>query len=185
MAAESTSKVDGMESSQGSRELGPSGPGGGTPYRGTPNPIPETARWSMVYENPDLADYVRMLSFFEIEIGVVRLKSNEIIRVKRLGSGLRAMPSSRANENTSFYFHNTRPMSRRWDAKLARDTELDLEDSVLVHFYPLQTIEQLRQTEMDRVAADGKSVEDVSTTVFSIVPTESGLEFQVTEIEYR
>lgn len=181
----SKSFVDGLEDSEGSRDVGPIGPGGESGEPGPHCELPEPRRWSVVYQNPDFDDYVHMLEFFNIEIGVVRLNSNEIIRVKIPGNGSRVTQSTRADEKSSFYFNNTQPMSKHWDEKIVRDADVDHNDSALVHFYPEQAIQQLRSAESKKVIGEGKTVEDILTTKFIIVPIPEGFEVQIDEISYR
>ena len=184
-ANETISIIDGIENSEGSRELGPIGIGGGTGIPGPPTALPEFKRWSVVYRNPDFNDYIQMLNELEIEVGVIRLKSNEVIRIENPGNGPQVVRSDRAAELTSFYFHNTKSTSRRWDTKIVRDAEIDLAESVVVHFYPEPTLEKLRTAEANQIAVDEKTVEDVLDTKFAIEQTKSGFEIWVKEIDYR
>jgi hypothetical protein len=184
-ANETKSLFDGIEGSEGSRELGPIGTGGGSGSPGTPHALPESKRWSVVSLNPDFDDYVQMLDFFEIEVGVIRLSSNEVIRIASPGLGSHVIQSDRTAEKTSFYFCNTQTISRRWDARIVRDADIVLADSAVVHFYPEQTLARLRAAELKQVSLDEKGIDDVLTTRFAIVSTDSGFEFGVNEIEYR
>lgn len=185
-ANQSKSIVDGLENSEGSRETGRIGLDGGPGGPGIPTPtLPEINRWTVVYESQDFGEYTQLLNSFKINVGVVRLNSNEIMRVKISGDGYQAVRSNRADENSSFYFTNTQATSRRWDAKIVRDANVDQSDSALVHFYPEQALARLRSEETKKVAGEGKTVEDILTTTFVFVPLDDGFEIRVDEISYR
>lgn len=184
-ANEQRSVVDGILNSEGSREIGPTGLGGDIGKRGIPDKLAESKRWRMHIESPDFDNYRQMLKFFDIEIGVVRLNSNSIIRVQNSGNGFQSSESDRKSEKTSFYFQNTKSKTRRWDSQIARDVDVDLSGSTMVHFYPEKTLQQLRTAESNRVAKDGKSDDEILKTEFMIVSAKTGFEFQVREITYR
>lgn len=182
------SEVESQVDSLGAREVGPVGSTDGedgigkTPYNRI---LADHKRWSVIYRNSDLDNYVQILSFFNIEIGVVRLNDNQILRIKHNGDEPEVIQSDRSAEKKNFYFQNAKSVARRWDQRIVRDLKINVTDSTTVHFYPEQTLAKLREVEATHVSLDEKEIADVLKTKFSVVSTNSGFEFQIAEVIYR
>lgn len=181
------SEFDGVEFSDGNREVGPPGERmGGTPR--SPEPIellPEHKRWSVLYQGLSAHHYFEMLKHFEIEIGVVSLNSNSIVRLKCVDSLWKAIQSDRKSEKSAFYFATSKSTSQFWDHNIARKQNVNLEDTATVHFYPAKTLKWLREAELEQANQDGRNHEAIISTKFAVKATESGFRFSIAEITYR
>ena len=95
----------------GAREGGPGGGGG--------DGIPEFKRWKINYEAADIGTYKQQLSFFGIDIGVVRRDNDDVYRISDPAGKAEVIKSSRANEK-SLYFAHIKKRMMRWDQAITR-----------------------------------------------------------------
>ncbi len=160
----------------GSREGGPGGSGGG---------VPEHLRWKIEYNTPDIDEYAQQLSFFNIDIGVVSNLSNEVVVLRDPGNAKQVVRSNREAENKTLFFVHEKRQLRRWDERMARDKNIELEDRFTVQFYPEQTRAILRQVEDQYLQKEGRNLADVRRTRFKISQDGGGFAFKVTSVEYQ
>ena len=171
--------------SEGTRRVGPIGIGGG-PRGDDPEPtLPEHRRWRVMYKQVDYETYLRTLDYFQIEIGIVHLNKNRIVRVGQVNSDVVVCESDRAAESESVYFQNEKSIARRWDRKIARDQGVDLSNTATVHFYSDAALDAMRSAEAQRIQLDGKKIGDVKAVEFVIESEGAEFVFQVATIEYH
>jgi hypothetical protein len=161
---------------------------------GPPGPHPPnrldhvSQRWEIAYELSDLKTYSEQLRFFGIELGLVSQNTNDIWRIADIGRQNRLKESSRNLESTTVYFISSNSRMARWDKYLSETSGVesqgcDLKQSILVHFYPAETVERLKTLEQSAIPA-GKSLEQVKQTNFRLVSSDDGFEFEVTKIKF-
>ena len=74
---------------------------------------------------------------------------------------------------------------RRWDEILVKQNNLPLDGAFTVQFYPENTRQILRQIEGQYLAKIGRQLKDVRRTFFKVIPSGSGFEFKLTEMNFR
>ena len=168
--------VSGAGGGFGSREGGPGGGGEG---------VPEYKRWKITYKAEDLDTYKRQLSFWKIDIGVLKRASDEVYRVNDPAGPSKVIPTNRTNEGTTLYFAHTKQRMMRWDEAIAVGAGVDTADSNLIQFYSPKARMRIREQEGKVLAADGKSIGDIRSTMIRLVETKGGFDFVVDEINYR
>lgn len=166
----------GSGSGYGSREGG-SGTGG--------DGIPEYKRWIINYESDDIGTYAKMLSHFNIDIGVIHQTRNDIWRVQNVGSGGVAVKSDRAREDKTLRFSHKKALMKRWDQELCKRAGVDLSNTITAQFYPESTRQEIRQVEAAALAERGRELREVRNTILKVEPGGSGYIFTVTDIVYR
>ena len=147
--------------------------------------VSEAQRWLVSYETTDIQQYARQLDFFGIELGVVRLNSNEIVRVGGLSGSVLASESDRLQESETLRFSHKKRGMRRWDESLCRRTGVDLSDSSICQFYPESTRKIIRQVEAEALAEKGRKLSDVRQTILKVQPSGDGFQFIVLDFNYR
>ena len=161
----------------GSRE---GGPGSGN-FRG----VPEHKRWKIEYDTPNINEYARQLSYFNIDIGVISNTNNDVVRIKDAGNSPQASTSNRETENKSLFFIHQKQRLRRWDESLARKSGVDMRDKFTVQFYPEPVRQQLRQIEGQYLQQEGRQLSEVRRTMFKVVEAGDGFQFQITSVDYQ
>lgn len=159
----------------GSREGGPGGGGG--------IGVPEHKRWKINYEAPDIETYKRQLSFFDIDVGVVRRTEDDVFRVKDPAGKAQVVKSSRAKEK-SLYFAHIKPRMMRWDRKIAGDSGVNTDDANLIQFYPEKARARIRQQEAKFLDKDQRLLQDIRQTVIKLVAVSNGFDFVVEDVIY-
>jgi hypothetical protein len=76
----------------------------------------------------------------------------------------------------------------RWNESLSISSGVEkqgcnLEQTILVHFYPAATVELLKTLELQAIPA-GKSLDQVKQTDFRLVQKDDGFEFEVAKINF-
>ncbi len=168
--------VSGAGAGYGSREGGPGGGGEG---------VPEYKRWKISYKAEDIDTYKRQLSFWKIDIGVLKRNSDEVYRVNDPAGPANVIPTNRTNEGTSLYFAHTKQRMMRWDEAIASAAGVNTEDSNLIQFYSKEARARIRAQEAKFLATDGRTIKDVRATLLRLVETEDGFDFVVDQINYR
>lgn len=168
--------VSGAGAGYGSREGGPGGGGEG---------VPEYKRWKITYKAEDIDTYKRQLSFWKIDIGVLKRNSDEVYRVNDPAGPANVIPTNRTNEGTSLYFAHTKQRMMRWDEAIAVAAGVNTEQSNLIQFYSNEARARIREQEAKFLATDGRPIKDVRSTILRLVATENGFDFVVDQINYR
>ena len=70
-----------------------------------------------------------------------------------------------------------------FDRKLARNAGLDLQNKILVQFYPASTTARLMQLELEAAKIRGLELVQVRRTLFKIRPGTQGFEYYVAAME--
>jgi hypothetical protein len=161
----------------GSREGGP-----GT---GKGDVIPEHKRWKIEYDSRNITEYASQLSFFNIDIGVIAQDNNVVQRLRDPGGSAQVVASDRAKENKSLYFVHEKRRLLRWDEILVKRNNLTLDNAFTVQFYPENTRQILRRIEQEYLTQIGRQLREVRRTFFKVVPSGSGFEFKLTEMNFR
>ena len=164
----------------GSRE---GGPGSGN-FRG----VPEHKRWKIEYDTPDINEYARQLSFFNIDIGLITNGTNEVLRLRQPGPGAQIVSSNRKQENDakSLYFVHEKMQLRRWDERLFNQRQTtDMANRFTVQFYPESTRQILRNVEGQFLQNAGKELEEVLRTRFKVVESGGGFTFEIKSVDYQ
>jgi hypothetical protein len=168
--------VSGAGAGYGSREGGPGGGGEG---------VPEYKRWKITYKAEDIDTYKRQLSFWKIDIGVLKRNSDDVYRVNDPAGPANVIPTNRTNEGTSLYFAHTKQRMMRWDEAIAVAAGVNTADSNLIQFYSNEARGRIREQEGKVLGADGKAVGDIRSTMIRLVATDEGFDFVVDKINYR
>ena len=168
--------VSGAGGGFGSREGGPGGGGEG---------VPEYKRWKISYKAEDIETYKRQLSFWKINIGVLKRDSDEVFRVNDPAGQANVIPTNRTNEGTSLYFAHTKQRMMRWDEAIAVAAGVNTGDSNLIQFYSNEARARIREQEAKLLATDGRTIKDVRATLLRLVETDDGFDFVVDQINYR
>ena len=71
------------------------------------------------------------------------------------------------------------------DKQLLARAKLADKGKIILQFYPAEAQAILYRLEQERAEAAGKKLEDVRRTVYRVVRTKDGFEFQVDEQTYR
>lgn len=168
--------LQGRGGGAGSREGGGSGSGTG---------IPEYKRWVINYESTDIDQYADQLSFFNIDIGVVKSDSNAIFRVRDPGNNAQLINSNREQEQKTLRFSHKQRRMKRWDQVIGKRAGANTDSSLLCQFYPESTRQIIRQVEAEALAEKGRKLSDVRQTILKVQPTGDGFEFVVLDFNYR
>jgi hypothetical protein len=161
----------------GSRE---GGPGNGN-FRG----VPEHKRWKIEYDAPNITEYARQLSFFDIDIGVISNANNDVYRLRQPGGQNQVLTSTRDKENKELFFIHEKQRLRRWDESLVRRNNINVQDAFTVQFYPEKTRQMLRQIEGKYLQKAGKQLMDVRRTRFKVVGSSGGFTFEISTVDYK
>ncbi len=160
----------------GAREGGPGGGGG--------EGLPEFKRWKINYEAADIETYKKQLSFFDIDIGVVRRDNDDVYRISDPAKKAEVVKSSRTQEK-SLYFAHIKKRMLRWDESIAAAAGVDTTDANLIQFYPEKARTRIRAQEAQFLAKDQRQLGDIRQTVVKLVTLDSGFDFVVQDVLYR
>ncbi len=160
----------------GAREGGPGGGGG--------EGLPEFERWKINYEAADIDTYKRQLSFFGIDIGVVRRDNDDVFRISDPAGKLEVLKSSRAKEK-SLYFAHIKKRMMRWDESIAATAGVDSKDANLIQFYPESARVRIRTQEAQFLAKDQRLLADIRKTIIKLATLDDGFDFVVEDVVYR
>ena len=159
----------------GAREGGPGGGGDG---------IPEFKRWKINYEASDIDTYKKQLSFFDIDIGVIRRDSDDVYRIKDPGAKMEVVKSSREQEKSLYFAHIQRRMMR-WDEAIASTAGVNTVGANLIQFYPEKARSRIRAQEAQFLAKDGRKLPDIRQTIVKLATLNDGFDFVVEDVLYR
>ncbi|MEM9411258.1 MAG: hypothetical protein AAGA30_09105 [Planctomycetota bacterium] len=157
----------------------------GGPGQGGNGPIPEYQRWKIEYDTPNIQEYARQLTFFDIDIGLISNAKNDVIRIHHPGTSDQIINSKRDDENGNLYFIHEKSRLRRWDESLARKLNLELDGKFVVQFYSDKTRGILRQIEGQYISKQNRQLLDVRRTRFKVVPQGGDFAFVVSSVDYQ
>ena len=169
--------VSGAGGGYGSRQGGPSGSSDGT--------IPEYKRWKINYKAGDIETYKKQLSFWDIEIGVLRLDNDDVFRVSDPAGAAKVVKSNRNSEGESLYFSHIKPLMMRWDQTIARQAGVNTDDVNMIQFYSNKARQRIKEQEGKLLAADGRKAKEIRATIVKLADTGSGFDFIVDQINYK
>ncbi len=152
---------------------------------GKPHPIPggSVRNWEIYYEVDSLDQYTRQLDFFGIELGVVSLTDNRIVRVSQLSGERKLLDSSRSIEQETVFFAHKQRQLKVWDRELLRGHNLDF-DFELVHLFPEQITAQMGNAELNYLSSQSRKLNEVKLTRFELVPKSDGWKIRVAKMEF-
>lgn len=160
----------------GAREGGPGGGGG--------EGLPEHKRWKINYEAADIETYKRQLSFFNIDIGVVRRDNDDVFRISDPAGKAEVIKSNRAQEK-SLYFAHIKKRMLRWDEAIAATAGVDSNNANLIQFYPDKARARIRAQEAQLLTKDQRKLADIRQTIIKLATLDNGFDFVVEDIVYR
>lgn len=160
----------------GSRDGGPGSGGDG---------VPEHKRWIINYEAEDINSYAKQLSFFNVDIGIIKQTGTDIWRINDVGNAAKVIKTDRVRENKTLRFQHKKMRMRQWDQTLAKRAGVDLSNTVQSQFYPESTRVIIRQAEAAALAETGRKLNEVRNTIFKVEPGGNGYVFTVVDILYR
>ncbi len=160
----------------GAREGGPGGGGG--------DGVPEFKRWKINYEAPDIDTYKKQLSFFGIDIGVVRRDNDDVFRISDPAGKMEVIKSSRDKEK-SLYFAHIKKRMMRWDEAIAASAGVDSQNANLIQFYPDKARVRIRTQEAQFLAKDQRQLADIRQTIIKLATLDDGFDFVVEDVVYR
>ncbi len=142
-------------------------------------------RWEIVFESGMTEDeYSRQLDFFKIELGVI--VGGKLHKVSRLAARVPAVVYD-ASVGPERYFRWRDEARRLTDLRLLKKVhDLPLaDDTIVLHFYPLETQIRLIQLERQYAADHGRNdLKLVAKTKFVVRRTENGYDFDVAKQTY-
>jgi len=168
--------VSGAGKGFGSREGGPGGGGEG---------VPEHKRWKISYKAEDINTYKQQLSFWDINIGVLKRNSDEVFRVNDPAGQANVIATSRSQEGTSLYFAHTKQRMMRWDQAISSAAGVNTDDANMIQFYSQKARARIRAQEAALLTIDERVVTDIRSTIIRLAATEDGFDFVVDQINYR
>ena len=177
-----TDAVSGSALLQGAGRGAGSRDGGGD---GNGNGIPEYKRWVINYESTDIDQYADQLSFFKIDIGIVKSDSNDIFRVRDPGNQAQLINSNREQEQKTLRFSHKQRRMKRWDEVIGKRAGANTDNSLLCQFYPESVRQIIRRVEAEALAEKGRKLSDVRQTILKVQPSADGFEFVVLDFNYR
>ena len=147
--------------------------------------IPEHKRWVINYESTDIDQYSDQLSFFNIDIGIVKSDSNVIFRVHDPGGNAQKINSSRKQEQKTLRFSHKQRRMKRWDQVIGKRVGIDTDKTLICQFYPESTRQIIRRVEAEALAEKGRKLSEVRQTIMKVQPAGNGFEFVVLDFNYR
>lgn len=138
--------------------------------------------WSVSHSAGDLDEYQRKLDFFDIQIGVVHKTRNDIWRISNLSTKKTIVESDRSAESSSHRFVNRNNRLRLWDVKIASESGIETDESLVVHFYPPELIQRLRDLLAETA---GDQMDDVKHVEFRVADENDGFRFEIARVQYR
>lgn len=150
---------------------------------------PEWERWKIEYSAADRDEYASILQSFDIYLGVVSQTSNRIDFLTELTEEKATVKTGtrQSDEAQVIYFRNTKASLREWDKAIVQDAGLELDEKVIVLFYPKEIRNKLLERELAICTKDNKEPSEVKSVSFGCRPQEAdeGFEYFVKEIQYR
>ncbi len=169
--------VSGAGKGYGSREGGPGGGGG--------DGLPEYKRWKINYKAEDIDTYKKQLSFWKIDIGVLKRDSDDVYRVSDPAGQTNVIKSTRSNEGSSLYFAHIKQRMMRWDEAISAAAGVNTQDCNMIQFYSQEARQRIRNQEAKLLQRDRKQTTDIRETIIKLAAVDDGFDFIVEEIKYR
>lgn len=154
----------------------------GGPGSGNSNVVPEYKRWQIEYESNDINVYAQQLGYFDITIGCVHKIDNDILLVQNIGNGAQVKTSDRKTQGKTLRFGHTKRRMLEWDKQLSKRAGVNINDRLMTQFYPMKTRVLLRNVEQAHLEKMRKTLPDVRQTVFKVIPSGAGFEYQVEDM---
>ena len=181
---EAVSAIQAEDGSPGGGGYGPGIPGIPDPIR-IRQPVEQQRKWQLSYEVDNLEQYKHQLDFFEIEIGVVASRENDIWRIADLSSDATVRLSSREAEQKSRWFAHAKPTFQRWDRAIARNSGVAVEGMLFIQFFPEDLQARINQLETAQLIELGRELEEVAVTKVRFFESAGSFSISVTGFEFR
>lgn len=149
---------------------------------GTPGD--DLQRWKTLYDLRDIDSYSRMLRSLGIELGVVSKRTNTIWRISEPGDVNRVLETSRSEQNEAIYFTTDSRRIRKWDQRLVRQAGVELDEVILVHFFPAELVATMQRAEIAAIP-EGKTIESIAETEFETVEVNGVIEIRVKSVTLK
>jgi hypothetical protein len=157
---------------------------GGGNGRGGRAPISEADRWKIDIAASTQAEYMRILQYFGITLGVVHKLSNLIEYVSDLTVPASTYREGLRKDEKRLFFMNRQNRLRIWDQNKVKSVGIKLDQTMVGHFYPPELRARLLALEKAVYEPAGKSLLDVKETYFQIRSSGDGYEYVVEKIVY-
>ena len=128
-----------------------------------------------------------ILESFGIYLGAVSQISNQILFFEDLNNPAPTMtPGNRKSPQAqNLYFRNTKSRLKRWDQNKVLAGGGDIDNKIVVQFYPPEVRSMLLSLEQEVYLAAGKNLTEVRETLIRCRPAGNGYEYYIEDIKYR
>ena len=151
------------------------GPGPGVGF-------PREVRWLVKFvERGTTEDYAVQLDFFGIELGALMPDGKLQLLSKLTAARPMVRTLNNGQEEMRLYFTWTGGERKRLDLQLFQKAGIKADDALIMHFYPLETENQLAIIEQDYRQ---KKAAEIRKTYFAVRAAKQGYEFTVTSQTY-
>jgi hypothetical protein len=136
------------------------------------------------FEPDNLLEYAHWLDYFKIELGVLG-QDNKIHYANHLSQKTPDVREGAPADEQRLFMNSARGRFAPLDKQLLARAKLADKGKIILQFYPAEAQAILYRLEQERAEAAGKKPEEIRRTVFRVVRTKDGFEFQVDEQTYR
>ena len=144
--------------------------------------VPRWQRWSIRFEPDSTADFAAWLDFYKIEIGVLG-RDNLVHYAGGFSSGSPKVYTGEPTKETRGYTTAADGPMPTLTNSLARKADITKYGSIVLLFYPFDEVEAVLWT-LEQKYADGRSVNDIRQTVFTVKKERGGYQFEVLSQRY-
>lgn len=154
------------------------GPGNGGDRKDKP-----WERWQIRYSTTSPKLYGSQLDFFGIELGAISRATPTVVYLKGMGTNSPQKTGGTKSLEKRIYFNYRQGKLKAWDEDFFKSVGVQIQDYVLVQFYPTQTQQRLMQ--LERQAIGNRSLDEVHRTVFGVRAAGNGYEYYVMNVQWK
>ncbi len=143
--------------------------------------VPRWQRWKFRFEPKSLADYGAWLDFYKIEIGVLG-RDNRVHYAAGFSGGKQVTHDGDPRQDKRGYAAPTDGPMPALTMQLARKAGIARHGSIILLFYPFE-VESILWT-LEQKHAQGRDVNTIRQTVFTVIHNRDGYKFEVVEQKY-
>jgi hypothetical protein len=142
--------------------------------------FPRDQRWFISFsDRVPVSEYARQLDYFGIELGAVG--TDKISYVSAMSTAPKVRTANTGKGENRLYMNWQGGTRRLADVELLKNSGVDAEGALVLHFYPANTEATLAKLER---AAAKLPVDQIRRTYFAVKNVDKGYEFEVTKIAY-
>lgn len=140
--------------------------------------FPREMRWFVKFvERGTLDEYAQQLEFFGIELGAL-MPDGKLVLVSKLTAGKpTARTVTNGQEEKRLYFTWKGGTRKGVDLQLFQKAGIDASNALIMHFYPLETENQLAVLELQY---KNRKAAEIKKTYYSVRSAKQGFEFTIT-----